>query len=233
MKETIPSAHEDYLEKSARTAEAKLLALQGQEIMGAECAETLSERQRREQRRFSLSAEYEQSLRAALGDEIRHIHRMPRGLVIYTSDGGRLNDNGDRIVAYKMNPDDAARRIVEIATAKGWQSIQFSGSPEFVEAAMRYAIHQGIRVVPIDNTQEAILIAILSEGQRSNGLTEAPAPRPDINAKTLPPPLPASPAPKYDAPILFSEDIQSKLDARRREREMQQYRPKLRGPKGP
>lgn len=234
MDDKTQKALEEYLDQSVRTAEAKLNALQGHEIMGAECAETLSERQLRELRRFTLSPEYEQSLRAALGNEIKHIHRTPRGLVIYTTDGGRLNDNGDRIVAYKMNPNDAARRSVEIAAAKGWQAIQFEGSPEFVKAAMRYAVQQGIRVVPQDEAQKAMLVEILAEGQGSSGLSAAPLPAP--SARPAPSPLPASvPSPPMEPfPAHFGEDIQRKLDTRRRERELQEFRPrKIGGPKGP
>lgn len=167
---------EEHLEESARIAEAQLQELQERETISMECADPQSERERREQRRYALSEDYERALRDALGEDIRHIHRTPRGLVIYMRDDGRLSDHGSRIEAFKMDDETAARRLIALAVAKGWKSIAVAGSRGFVRRAMEIAIQNGLLVVPRDAMQAGILQELLSARGGAVGATATAAP---------------------------------------------------------
>ncbi|MCX7143760.1 MAG: hypothetical protein NT123_22500 [Proteobacteria bacterium] len=165
-------------------------------------------------------------------DEVRHIYRAGSGLVIYTKDGGRLHDNGDRIVAYKMAPKEAARRIIELCNLRAWKSISLSGSPEFVLEGMKLALSQGIRIVPTSKMQEEMLLALLAaqSGDLSDCANPAlhtaaisppsppPNPTPERSldlARTLPrPPTPTEPAPAASA---LGDEISRKLALRRQQ----------------
>lgn len=240
MDEKTKKVIEERLARSADDAEAQLHAMQGHDVISAQCVDAFSERELREQRRFAESTQFEQQLRSVLNDEIKHIHHTPRGLVIYTTDGGRLHHQtaDNKLVCYKTDPKTASKRMVAIATLLGWQAASFRGSPEFVREAFLEAMAHGIRVVPVDAEQEAILLAILAKG-KSGAVTLTPHPAPSAAPLPVPVPTPrpapAPSAPEIALPSPFGSDIQAKLDARRREQEERgRYQPiKTGGPKAP
>lgn len=86
-----------------------------------------------------------------------------RKQTITFTDGGSLNVQDTKIVASKMSDEAAAARIVEAAKADEWDSIQFSGSDEFVSIAMRKAIAAGLSVSAKDERQADILKSLTQE----------------------------------------------------------------------
>jgi hypothetical protein len=86
-----------------------------------------------------------------------------RKQTITFTDGGSLNVQDTKIVASKMSDEAAADRIVEAAKADEWDSIQFSGSDEFVSIAMRKAIAAGLSVSAKDERQDDILKSLTQE----------------------------------------------------------------------
>ena len=224
MDENTKNAIQQRLEVASNDAEVRLDGMQSQRVMSAECADTLTEREEREQRRFMFSPEYEQTLRTIFGDDIRHIHRTPRSLVIYTNSKGRLHDNGSSLTTYGMSAADSARLMVGIAVGvKGWNRIQFTGGREFVFAAMMAAVQENVTVVPRDDEQAAILQQVLAGRQGSGGLSITPQPIRSAaqHPTSAPQPIqaPAPPQPAFPLPSIFGDEIQRKLDARRRKEE--------------
>jgi len=185
MDEKTRKAIEERLEDSATEAEQKLRGALAPSIDAAECGDAMDKKQELEHRRFWQSAAYEEQLREILGDEVKNIWRKPGVLVIYTNNGGRINDTGSRIQAFGMSDRDAARLVVQAAMAKGWVALSFTGSSRFCAEAMRYAISQGLRVVPRNEAEKAILVSILSEGDN----TVVPVPDKPITPPPSPPPL--------------------------------------------
>lgn len=76
------------------------------------------------------------------------IKNAPDAFVIGLQDGGRLIDRGSRVSAVNMDDQAAAHRLVEIAKAKKWESVSFSGPVDFRRAAYRLAILEGLRPSP-------------------------------------------------------------------------------------
>lgn len=133
-----------------------------------------SERHRRNMRRLTKAKEYESSVWRLLDPDVTYVHQHPRGASIYLRKPERIADEGDRLTAYRMDHERAARSIVALAAARGWTSIVFAGSPAFVGAAMRQAVQAGIPVRPTDGAQRLILEQILAEQGGATGVVEAP-----------------------------------------------------------
>lgn len=143
------------------------------DVFEMECGEELSPKKARELRRLAQSDDYRQRLIEALGPCFKTINRTTYGLVITTTSGGRIIDRGDRVTAYRMSNEDAAKYLVAIGVAKGWSSISFTGSPEFLRWAFIEAAANGVVVVPKDEEQEKILKSITDEAKREAEAIEA------------------------------------------------------------
>jgi len=231
MNEKQKQAITERLEGAADYAEAQMLEMQGRDVNGADCADDLKATDSRSLRRILQTEEFEQTLRCVFGnEEIRHIHRVGAGggIVVYMRGRARISCSGDKITAFHMDPELAAKRAVELAVILGWRRISFRGSTQFVTAAIREAIAQNIVVVPVTAAQEAILKAVLAE---SRGGGFALTPHPTAGAA-----LPAAPVPQlkpvrlpeqpeFPLPSIFGDEIQRKLDARRRQEESQRFQP--------
>lgn len=168
-------------------------ALTGADTISCYAGENPSEKKRRDMRRSIRDPGYDQLLAALIGPQhLKHIHHHQRGAVIYTTDGGRLHDDGDKLTAYHMEHSVAAQRMVAIAVARGWTSIVFTGSEPFIREAIKEAVSQGLLVRPKDALQQAILQALLNPkhgatdiASSSEAMPEEPAPEPEQEAEPL------------------------------------------------
>lgn len=166
-----------------------------------------SERKRREMRRAIRDPGYDQLVASLIGPQhLKHIHHHQRGAVIYTNDGGRINDDGDRITAYNMEHKLAAQRIVALAVSRGWTAIFFTGPDEFLREAMMEARTQGLPVRAKDAHQQAILQEILDAESGAVGVA--------LTIEATPEELMPAPEPTPEpAPL----DLASRLQRRREE----------------
>lgn len=147
-------------------------------------ADGWTDEQRREAKRQLLEEDYAELLRQCLGDEVAFIKRIRNrtGLYVSFKDGTGLYDNGDNIRVVGCSPALAAYRLVATAVAKNWTAVSFSGSREFVMEAMRIAMQNGLRVVPKDSGQAAMLDEVMNE---RSGVGGGVAPQP-VPASNLP-----------------------------------------------
>lgn len=124
---------------------------------GIELAEQISEKKKRERRRYIVSEDYEHQIRMVLTDRIKEIKRFNDAVLIYLTPTGYLRDKGDSIYANGVSDLDAALAIVDLACARGWTTVKFTGSDEFLRCAMQLALTRGLTVVPRDEGQARIL----------------------------------------------------------------------------
>lgn len=78
-----------------------------------------------------------------------------------------------------MDDKKSAEVMVKIALLKGWKSVQFKGSANFIFLAMEEALLNGLEVVPIDEEQKKILLQVqqkINQGRAQLTLE----PEPDI-----------------------------------------------------
>jgi hypothetical protein len=151
-----------------------------------------NEQQAREERRRLLDDSYVSQLHSLFPDEIREIKQSTYGLTVLTTDGGRLVDKGNNVQAEGMAEEDAARRIVAIGIAKGWEKICFTGSEHFICLAMAEAIKRKLPIVAKDEQQRQILEELLEreKGLPAMALTPQPSAIPEPEPEpvvTVPP----------------------------------------------
>lgn len=80
--------------------------------------------------------------------------------VLHFKDQSTLTDHGNRIVAEGGNAELSAYRVIEMAKAKKWQCVSFTGNEDFLRCAFERAIHEGMEVVPKDDAQKQLLAEI-------------------------------------------------------------------------
>ena len=236
MKEETKQAIAQRLDGAADAAEAERHREQGVLMTGGECANELSERDRREMCREALSASYDQLLRKIFGDEIRHVHQIKRGVVIYTTDGGRIHDEGDRVAIYKTDVNVAAKRLIAVAAAKGWVKMRIWGGSDFLLAAMLEARSNGIEIVPADEAQAELLESIMGERGGGDGVGYRPrtssGPSNRSRPRDEPVPPDADPIPPEE-PTTLGKLTQNRLDdwlsATRESRKEEAPRPRKSG----
>jgi hypothetical protein len=184
LKTVVPSSVRKTIKRRRR--KGRNMTEQSEEEWGqisVDVADGWTDEQRREAKRQLLEEDYAELLRQCLGDEIAFIKliRNRTGLYVSFKDGGGLYDNGDYIRVVGCSPASAACRLVATAIAKNWTAVSFSGSREFVMEAMRIAMQNGLRVVPKDSGQAAMLDEVMSERSGvGGGVAPLPAPTPNI-----------------------------------------------------
>lgn len=193
----LPQQQDDPAHLASDTIHSHMQA----QVLSCHAGDQPSERKRRDMRRAIHDPDYERLIRSIFGADLKHVHRHPRGAAIYTTDGGRIQDEGDKLTAYNMEHRLAARRMVELAIAKGWTSIVFSGPEEFVREAMREAMSQGLLVQPNGPDQKAIMQEILDAGRGAVGFVPEPTP------ETKPEPEPLS-----DQPMSLAERLRRRRE---------------------
>jgi hypothetical protein len=190
----IPTAMPDEaLDTPADIAIDAFAALTGADTVSCYAGENPSEKKRRDMRRAIREPGYDQLVASLIGPHhIKHVHHHQRGAVIYTTDGGRLHDDGDKLTAYHMEHKVAAQRMVAMAIARGWTSIVFTGPEEFVREAMKEALAQGLPVRAKGELQQAILQELLDAERGATGIAssseampEEPTPQPEQEVEQL------------------------------------------------
>lgn len=171
-KNTPTATPHEPLDASAHIATDAFAALTGADTIACYAGENPSEKKRRDMRRAIRDPGYDKLIATLIGPQnLKHVHHHQRGAVIYTTDGGRLHDDGDKLTAYQMDHRLAARRMVALAIARGWTSAVFSGPPEFVREAFAEARAQGLLVRPEGALQQAILQELLDAERGATGIT--------------------------------------------------------------
>ena len=217
----------------------------GAAIMTAWTGDDPNEKQRREIKRILRARDYDAMVKHLLDPDVSNIFHHQRGSVIYLKRPERINDDGDRLTAYEMNHARAAKAMVALACSRGWTSIVFNGPHDFVIAAMREAVAQGMPVHPRDPVQRLILEQIISESSGAVGtvaipLAFAPTVEPSFPHEEISEPEVPQPAPEVPAvpPLQHHADLATKLALRRQQRassdeshDHDSTNPK--GPKGP
>lgn len=190
----IPTATPDEpLEAPAHIATDAFATLTGADAISCYAGENPSEKKRRDMRRALRDPGYDQLIATLIGpDHLKHVHHHQRGAVIYTTDGGRLHDDGDKFTAYHMEHKLAAKRMIAMAIARGWTSIVFTGPEDFVREAMKEALAQGLPIRAKGELQQAILQELLDAERGATGIAssseampEEPAPEPEHQAEPL------------------------------------------------
>jgi hypothetical protein len=196
---------------------AMIESIEGIVATSASVGEELSERRSRDMRRPIVEKDYEAHLKQLFGDELRVVFKHAGGAVLYFQPGdSRIADSGSTLTALGEMPEhQAAVRIVAIGKARGWPSITFTGSPKFIELAMREAMAHGMKIVAKGQEQAAILAKLVAEKQGGMGAMAGPsieahpilaplAELDDLHAQTLPrtapPPAPVAPPPALPKP---------------------------------
>ena len=212
----IPEPHD----APADTATDALETLTVADATSCHAGDQPNDKKRREMRRAIRDPNYDQMVANLLGAGFKHVYHHQRGAVIYTTDGGRIHDYGDRLTVAHMDNKVAAQRMVALAVARGWTAIVFTGSNDFIREAMQEAIAQGLPVRPKDAMQQAILQEIMDSNYGAAGVAAMPA------EATPEEPAP-QPDPDYEPPLL---DMAARL---KRRRELLSTPPKPRDPRGP
>ena len=234
-----PSAITEPLNTGSDLAHHAYALAHGATVMTGWAGDNPNERKRREIKRILRSSGYDEMVRHLLDPDVSAIFHHQRGSVIYLKRPERLNDDGDRLTAYHMDPARAARAMVALACARGWTSIVFNGPHDFIVAAMTEAVAQGLPVHPRDLGQRLILDQIMAGSSGAMGtvaipMAFAPQVEPPLPYEPIPEPEPQQPSPAAPAlpPAPLETDLASKL-ALRRQQKLPQDQHTRTGPKGP
>lgn len=100
--------------------------------------------------------------RDSIGTELTRIDRNSNGAVLHLRPMGMIRDTGNRLGAYHLDDEHAAALLVDLSDAKGWTEITLTGPQPFVKKAMELAVKRGIKVIPKDKEQEALLMELVA-----------------------------------------------------------------------
>ena len=154
---------------------AMIESIEGIVATSASVGEELSERRSRDMRRPIVEKDYEAHLKQLFGDELRAVFKHAGGAVLYFRPG-KIADAGHMLTALGGMPEhQSAVRIVAIGKARGWPSITFTGSANFVELAMREAMASSMKIVANGDEQEAILAKLIAEKRGGMGAMAGPS----------------------------------------------------------
>lgn len=157
---------ESLLEKQVAEAEARLTGRPAatEAAPSLECAEGKA-RQRREYKRQLLETAYQHAVDDVFAAQVRYFRHNGDTLAIHFNDGGRIQDAGQKVVAYGMTDMAAAERLIEMALLKGFESVVLRGNDAFLRQAMTLAKQKGLGVSPLDDHQLAIWHSIRDDGR--------------------------------------------------------------------
>lgn len=149
------------------------------QVPSASQADPLSQKARREMKRSLVEDDYESRMAKVLGDDLTRVHRYPHGATLYFKQQGRISDEGHRLTVFGgMDDWLAAERVVALGQERGWKSISFTGSPSFVEHAMRAALDARLEVIAKGDAQVEILAKVMGERRGGMGAMAGAAPQP-------------------------------------------------------
>ena len=106
----------------------------------------------------------------------------PAKAVLFFKDKSKVVDYGDRVESIGSTAGTAAERVIELALAKDWGAVSFSGDEAFLRAAFALAMEHGLNIVPKDEGQFHLLNEIRT-GRRA-GTVAAVSPMPVKSGKT-------------------------------------------------
>lgn len=130
----------------------------------------------RERRRYIFSDDYPQQVELILQPYLPTWKKFNDAIVWYLQPQGTVRDKGDWIQCKDIAPANAAELIVKMAIARGWNTIRFSGTDQFLFEAMRRAIQSGLVVSVVDAHQQMIFDQVRqSMGLIHLGLTSGKA----------------------------------------------------------
>lgn len=113
-----------------------------------------------------LSKIYLVRIRSTIRNDLQSIDRRYDGNIhILLTSGTRIVDSGDRLHTDNGNDDKAIQVMLEIARAKGWSSINISGTKDFQARAARAAVLAGFDVT---NPDLAYLVAVAKQEREAN-----------------------------------------------------------------
>jgi hypothetical protein len=212
-------------------------------VMTAYVGDSPSERVRRNIKRYIREPSYDQDVCNLLSPDVSSIYHHQRGSVIYLNRPERIADDGDRLTAYNMTHQRAAKAMLALACARGWTSIVFNGPHDFIVAAMREAIAQGMPVHPRDSGQRQILEQIMAESSGAMGtvsvpMTFVPPTEPSFPHEDMPEPDTPVPAAPEVPSVPLNDNLATKLALRRQQKAPSDESPanpstNSKGPKGP
>lgn len=158
---------------------ALALALTNPEVRVTGASSDLPPIEVREMRRRNLDADYETRMRQILGDSLTRVYRHRDGKLLYFQEKGQIQDLGGRLVVQGgMEERLAAERVVAMGMERGWTTITFTGSPAFIEHAMRAALRTQMNVIAKGDEQAEILAKVMAEQQGGMGAMAGAAPQP-------------------------------------------------------
>lgn len=158
----------------------------------AECGDDkLTDKKRRNYQRRLLEDSYSRQVAMMLGDICRFVEKKPGKLIVHTTEGGKIEDAGDKLTAFQMPPKDSAERLILLCVSKGWESVVLSGNDEFLRVAMRMALQRGLKVKAVGTNQLTILAEIETEifASVKQADTTAAMPSPETKIPAKPEPL--------------------------------------------
>lgn len=133
----------------------------------------------REMRRRNIESDYETRMRQVLGDSLTRIYTHNDGVLLHFRDKGQIQDLGSRVIAQGgMEERLAAERIVAMGLERKWPNITFTGSPVFIEHAMRAALKARLKVVAKGDDQADILAKVMAEQRGGMGAMAGAAAQP-------------------------------------------------------
>ncbi|MBF0268781.1 MAG: relaxase/mobilization nuclease domain-containing protein [Alphaproteobacteria bacterium] len=118
-----------------------------------------------------LSKIYLVRIRSTIKDDLQSIDRHHDGNIhIRLTSGTRIVDEGDRISTDNGNDDRAIQVMLEIARAKGWTSINVSGTKDFQVRAARAAVLAGFNVTNPDLAD--VVSVVMQEREAQLGIRD-------------------------------------------------------------
>jgi hypothetical protein len=122
---------------------------------------------------------------------IAHVDIKGSYAILTFKDRSQIIDQGSRIIAEGSNAELAAYRLVELAVAKQWQQVSFSGDEQFLRDAFERALDSGLEVQAKNEAQQILLDEIKRDKQGlASAMTVSPGnqitvPLNDIRKKDL------------------------------------------------
>lgn len=96
-------------------------------------------------RKQMLSEHYNQTTAEQLSQYWR-VYQLRDGALLLENKAGRIIDRGNIIESHMKNNDLAAKTMVEMAIARGWDTVTVNGSDEFKQAHFTESQRQGLKV---------------------------------------------------------------------------------------
>lgn len=133
---------------STAIIEREAPAVTSQNLLSVEAEEPLDKRQKYKVK--ILEEHYQAEIAATLARRLAWVKAGKDQLTIGLQDAngkevGRLIDHGDRITA-GSGTEEEIQAMIDLARAKGWKNMKFTGSDEFVKRASQSAVDAGFEI---------------------------------------------------------------------------------------